>query len=49
MFKFDSSSNIENPNKQTITYEDIKRLANEVGEDMEDDQAKRANKHKRNK
>ena len=32
---------VENPNKQTITYEDIKRLANEVGEDMEDDQAKR--------
>ena len=31
----------QNPNKQTITYEDIKRLANEIGEDMDDDQAKR--------
>jgi Ca2+-binding EF-hand superfamily protein len=32
---------VENPNKQSITYEDIKRLANEVGEEMDDDQAKR--------
>jgi len=32
---------VENPNKQTITSEDIKRLANEIGEDMDDDQARR--------
>ena len=32
---------VENPNKQSITYEDIKRLASEVGEEMGDDQAKR--------
>jgi Ca2+-binding EF-hand superfamily protein len=30
---------IQNLNQQTITAEDIKRLANEIGEDMEDDQA----------
>ena len=30
---------IQNLNQQTITAEDIKRLANEIGEDIEDDQA----------
>ena len=30
---------IQNLNQQTITAEDIKRLANEIGEDMEDEQA----------
>ena len=32
---------VQNPNKQTLTYEDIQRLASEIGEDMDDDQAKR--------
>ena len=32
---------IQNPNKQTITVEDIQRLASEIGEDLEEDQAKR--------
>ena len=32
---------LESPNKQTINAQDIKRLANEIGEDMDDDQAKR--------
>ena len=32
---------LEGPNKQTINAQDIKRLANEIGEDMDDDQAKR--------
>ena len=32
---------IKDPNKQTITADDIKRLANEIGEDMDDDQARR--------
>ena len=32
---------VQNPNKQTITVEDIQRLANEIGEDMEEDQARR--------
>ena len=32
---------LEGPNKQTINTQDIKRLANEIGEDMDDDQAKR--------
>ena len=34
-------NNISLPNKQTINAQDIKRLANEIGEDMDDDQAKR--------
>ena len=32
---------VKDPNKQSLNYEDIKRLANEIGEDMDDDQAKR--------
>ena len=32
---------IANPNQQTISAEDIKRLASEIGEDMDDDQARR--------
>ena len=31
----------DDPKKQTINYEDIQRLSNEIGENMEDDQAKR--------
>ena len=32
---------ISNTNQQTISAEDIKRLASEIGEDMDDDQARR--------
>ena len=32
---------IANPSQQTISAEDIKRLASEIGEDMDDDQARR--------
>ena len=32
---------LESPNKQTINAQDIKRLSNELGEEMDDDQAKR--------
>ena len=32
---------VENPNQQKITVEEIKRVAYEVGQDMDDDQARR--------
>lgn len=32
---------LESPNKQTINAQDIKRLSNELGEEMDDEQAKR--------